>query len=344
MRILLIRTGNTRQVLRKTFGTREWVDYRNNAASIRDALKELGHAVKVIPDGRRLTRRLAWWRPEMAWICSGGIQGRDPACHLPSTLESLGVPYVGATPLAAGLADDKITAKALVSAAGIQTPRAVSVEPNMPLPDFDLAFPVVVKPKHGLCSCGIFKVENRQELRDAVAELQSRYRTAVLLEEYIEGEDLSVPVLQQGALVTLPPLRRQFRWDVERPEANWRRPHGASQMLEGPASIAALNSVEIGNLSQAAIRACSVLGIRHFARVDFRYDGSAFYFLEANHKPDLRRVSLFAVSAASIGITYRQLIQSILEEAVREQQPTATSGCSVSLGQRKSFMEKRRVA
>lgn len=323
MRILVVRTGNTRQVLRESVQTREWTSYRNNSVSIRDALRELGHAVKVIPDGRRLSRRLAWFRPELAWVCSGGIQGRDPACHLPSALESLGIPYVGSTPLAAGIADNKLTAKALVSSAGIRTPRAVTVERNRPLPDFDLAFPVVVKPIHGLCSCGIRKVEERRELGDAVAELQDRYGTSILIEEYIEGKDLSVPVLQRGELVAFPPLRRQFRWDVTRSDAHWRRPHPASQMLEGPASIAKLKSGEIENLSQAAIRACSVLGIRHFARVDFRYDGSEFFFIEANHKPDLRPTSLFAISAASIGVTYRHLIQSILEEAVRDQQPTA---------------------
>jgi D-alanine-D-alanine ligase len=111
MNIAVISTGEPSAVLRRTVSTREWEAYSQNAADIAAALAALGHAVVRLTDGPALVGALSHVRPDLAWVCSGGIQSRDPATHLPAVLEMLGLDYVGATPLAAGLADHKARGK-----------------------------------------------------------------------------------------------------------------------------------------------------------------------------------------------------------------------------------------
>jgi D-alanine-D-alanine ligase-like ATP-grasp enzyme len=62
--------------------------------------------------------------------------------------------------------------------------------------------------------------------------------------------------------------------------------------------------------------AFACLGLRHFARLDFRLSDSSIWFLEANHKPDLTRTSLFAYSARLAGLDHPGLIRHILTTAV----------------------------
>jgi D-alanine-D-alanine ligase len=73
-------------------------------------------------------------------------------------------------------------------------------------------------------------------------------------------------------------------------------------------------------LAQLAVKAFQALGIRHYARVDFRVNESSVpMFLEANYKPDLTRSSLFAQSARLAGMTYSQLIDSLLQLALNHE-------------------------
>jgi D-alanine-D-alanine ligase len=135
-------------------------------------------------------------RPDAAWICSGGIQGQDPATHLPALLEMLGLAYVGSTPLAAGLADNKAKAKALVRNAGITTPdfRVVPAG-GTPSPTITSDYPVMVKPVCGMCSCGVFRADSFPELSRGVAALQREYHSDVLVERFVAGIAAPAPAI-----------------------------------------------------------------------------------------------------------------------------------------------------
>jgi len=329
MRIVVIHSGTGAAVLRRSMATREWEGYYENARSIAQALDRLGHSTTVISDGLNAVSRLARLQPDLAWVCSGGIQGHDQACHLPSLLESLGIPYVGSTPLAAGLCDDKSAAKTFATRAGVDTPKSIGVKLTDPVPDADFTYPVVIKPNHGLCSCGVTKAFQRSGLVDAVARLRAKYCSTVLIESYVNGRDISVPMLQRRDWVALPPVERFFRWDTSPFAVGWERSHPASEMLEGPACIAELPAAIVAAVCDASRAVCAALGIRHFARIDFRLDGSRLFFLEANHKPDFTERSHVALSAAAVGIEYEALIQSVLEVAWND---TNHTDCPANFG------------
>jgi D-alanine-D-alanine ligase len=318
MKIAVIHTGARSSVLRQTLNTREWEAYGDNANDITSALGALGHDAVRLTDGRTLVDSLSEVRPDVAWICSGGIQGHDPATHLPALLEMLGLNYVGSTPLPAGLADNKARAKALLRDAGVTTPD-FSVVPAGTVPPSTVTsdYPVIVKPVCGMCSCGVLGANSFSELQRAVAALQRRYHDDVLVERFVAGIDVTVGVVQAAGatLRCLPPLQRFFGGRDDPAFAHFALPHPNSQLREGPPIAADLTEGQQAAVCTMAASAFAGLGLRHFARLDFRVSGSSIWFLEANHKPDLTRTSLFALSAKLAGLDYHDLIRHILTTA-----------------------------
>jgi D-alanine-D-alanine ligase len=315
VKIAVVHTGARSSVLRQTLNTREWEAYGANAADITSALVALGHDAIRMTDGPQLANSLSEMRPDLAWVCSGGIQGRDPATHLPALLEMLGLDYVGSTPLAAGLADNKAKAKTLLRAAGIATPE-FSVVPAgaMPGPSVTPEYPVMVKPVCGMCSCGVYRADSFEEMRHAVAALQHRYGDDVLVERFVAGTDVTVSVLEDAGRTVrcLPPLQRFFGGRDDPAFAHFALPHPHSELREGPPVAAELTETEQAALFAMAASTFRGLGLRHFGRVDFRIAGGSVWFLEANHKPDLTRTSLFALSARLAGLSHHDLIRHIL--------------------------------
>ena len=318
MKIAVIHTGARSSVIRQTPNTREWEAYLDNALAITTALRDLGHDAVQLSDGLALIESLCELRPDVAWVCSGGIQGRDPATHLPALLEMLGVDYIGSAPLAAGLADNKAKAKAFLRGFGILTPDFSVVPAGAVLLSSTTSdYPVIVKPVCGMCSCGLFLANSFVELQHAVATLHERYRNDVLVEKFVSGTDVTVSVVQiaGGMPRSFPPLQRFFGDRDDPAFAHFELAHPNSQLREGRSVPAVLTEIQRAALSRVSESAFSALGLRHFARLDFRTSDSSIWYLEANHKPDLTPTSLFALSAKLDGLDYHNLIHHILTTA-----------------------------
>lgn len=321
LRVAVIQSGNHAQVLRRTFNTREWEAYHDNARDISGALRSFGHNVTNFHDGREIISFLERSDVDIVWPCSGGIQGRNSAAHLPGILEMLGVEYVGSPPLAAATADHKPTAKIIAEHWGVETPpHQVLRSPLDPL-DPHLDFPLVVKPSIGFCACGVYRVQFLEELRKRVESLIDRYHSAALVEAFIPGRDITVAVLEHdNRLTMMPPIERRFSWgddlaSFSAQEFRWG--HSESTLAESEPLRPNLNQHIASLLETTSETIFHALGLRHFARLDYRLTGDErLYFLEANHKPDLTTRSLFAYSAAVKGMTYPDLIGTILGAAL----------------------------
>lgn len=316
MRIAVINTGRYDQVLRRTFSTREWEAYERNAQDIIQALQTLGHDVFRFTDGKNVICMLEGHNIEVAWVCSGGIQGWNSAAHLPGILEMLGIPYVGSPPLAAAMADHKPTAKKILAFAGLRTPAfQVFCTPDDEL-DERLEFPLVVKPATGLCSCGVYHVSDTHELCNRVEQVMQSYHSEVLVEEFVPGQDLTVPILVQQCPIALPIVERHF-YQLDDPVGKGRGAvpeHPRSTLAETSSFPSDLSPEVFTALPKLAVEAFVALGLRYFARLDFRVNETGIpYFLEANHKPDLTENGLFAQSARRLGIRYQELIDDLLQ-------------------------------
>jgi D-alanine-D-alanine ligase len=283
------------------------------------ALEKGGHAVRVI-DGNMhvidelrdfMPRVMAHERPGMVFNMAYGIQGVSRYTHLPAMLEMLGVPYVGSNPTAHGLALDKVIAKIVFQNAGLPTARFW----NFASPDEsfdDLTFPVIVKPKMEAVSYGVHVVDNKDDLREAVAELIDEFKQHVLVEQFIAGREFAIGLLGNGEPEVFPIVEIDFGGDpnaIQSAEEKLQRPR--EKLC--PAPLPDEKTEELRALARRAFRS---LDLFDFARVDVRMDEEESpYILEINSMASLGLTGTYVRAAQEAGYTYEELVNGILDVA-----------------------------
>ena len=300
----------------------EEFDSPETIAAIAAALGRLGYEVELLGDGLPLVRRLlAGPLPELVFnIAEGRGISRSREAWAPAVLEMFGVPYTGSDPLTLAATLDKDCAKRLVRDAGVAVPAGVLVDGS---PDdreqLDaLSMPVIVKPAFEGSSKGISRtslVTDRTELIEAVECCRQIYRQPILVEEFIDGDELTVGILGNSppeilGVMRVMPVKSDgpflYGLDVKR---DWRR----QVRYEIPAR---LNLVESNAVKQAALTAYRALGCRDVARIDFRLREGVPYFLEANPLPGLTPGSSdLVLMAEGMEIDFQELIGRIVAAA-----------------------------
>jgi D-alanine-D-alanine ligase len=248
-------------------------------------------------------------------------------------LEMMGVPYTGASPEALTLCKDKSLAKKILSFHRIKTPRFVLSPKKRPLRSLKpLAYPVFVKPIASESSEGIAQAalaEDQKSALDRVAFLHEKLASDVLIEEYVEGRELYAGVLGNERLKAFP-LIELFVGDE--PIGAKNAPEGAPKFFTYKAKWdnayrkrwdirsgkpRSLSPERAKKAAQLARRACSVLRVNGYARVDLRLtEAGELYVIEVNPNPGLARLDEFAQAAALAGIDYEALIERIVKLGV----------------------------
>ena len=176
-----------------------------------NALKSKGvdaHAFDPAQQSWSELRQMGYTR---AFIALHGRHGEDGTVQ--GALELMGIPYTGSGVLASALAMDKVMTKRVWSSAGLSTPASISLTPAQQTPDNlarivpELGLPLIVKPPHEGSSIGVTKVERAEQLGQAI-ETAVKLDPTLLAEAFIDGDEVTCPVLGQGAdAVALPVVR-----------------------------------------------------------------------------------------------------------------------------------------
>ena len=307
----------------------EEFDSPKTIQAIADSLRSLGHEVELLGDGEHLLRRLldpgAQGRPDLVFnMAEGTGVGRSREARVPAVLEMLGIPHTGSDPLTLAIALDKPVAKTIVAAAGVAVPRGVVIEGSgfgvQGSTDLEsLQLPVIAKPAFEGSSKGILGkclVEDRSKLEDVVTELLAAYQQPILVEEFIEGDELTVGVLGNSPPQVLGVMRVVPRGAVKRfvYSLEVKRAFSDHVRYECPA---ALSPADTAAVEQSALKAYQALGCRDVARIDFRLRDGVPYFIEANPLPGLAPDwSDIVLLAGALGIEHRELLRRILAAAV----------------------------
>ena len=310
----------------------EEFDAPGTIRAIADALRGLGHEAVELGDGREFLEAILRERPDFVFnFAEGSGVSRNREARVPAVCEMLGVPYTGSDPLAMAVALEKDITRQLVAGAGLAVPRGLTISPPRKPYDGDFAefppilleagldLPVIAKPVFEGSSKGIRSrclVTRAEDLGPTVARLWADYGQAVLIEEFIAGDEVTVGVLGNdppevfGVMKISPKtpadhfvysleVKRDFRRLID---------------YECPAKLAPGLDQEV---AEAALTVFDLLGCRDVARLDFRVRDGVPYFLEINPLPGLNPESSdLVIMAGLLGVTHAELVGRIVAAAV----------------------------
>lgn len=301
------------------------LDSERTVKAIASALREGGHEVTFLEGDKTLYHKLRRGRFDIAFNICEGHQGDARESQVPAILEMLGIPYTGSKVLCLALTLDKPMAKQILAFHDLPTPRfQVFESPYEPI-DSNLRYPLFVKPSREGTGMGISRdsiAHDEEGLRNQVRWLIQTYQEPALVEEYIEGREITVGLLGNEQLRAFPPLEVDFS-PCPTEERGIYTSRIKSELYDlprylCPASLTSAQAEELGQLAVGAFRALNCLDV---ARVDFRldaHDGQKPYILEINPLPGLSPgVSDLVLQAEADGMSHAELINAILNEALK---------------------------
>ena len=253
--------------------------------------------------------------------------------HIASMLELLNIPYTGSGPLTLATCINKVRVKEILMHHGILTPNyQVFYSRNKKL-DPELKFPLIIKPVCMDNSIGITHdavVHNEDELRSRVGYILRTYDQPALVEEFIDGKEITVGILGNGRGATvLPPLEVVFKdWPADEDtvysyEAKWLKETEAwgRVSIECPADLPKYQEYRIKRI---ALQVYDILGCRDYGRIDFRLSKEGVqYVLELNPNPGIspelsedEQPDFIPLAAMKADMSYTELILKIFNEAL----------------------------
>jgi D-alanine-D-alanine ligase len=245
-----------------------------------------------------------------------GPRGEDGTVQ--GMLDTCDVAYVGCGVLGSALAMDKDLAKRVIQASGIATTPWIRLYGSRwgsdPLGVVEqiassLHYPVFVKPSAQGSSVGVAKVQNDQDLKEAI-NVAFRYDTKIIIERAVAGREIEVAVLD-GPRASVPGeviVESEFyTYDAKYADD--------SSRFEAPARLPRFAATEVRTLAE---RVFVELGLSGLARIDFFYDTAkkVFLFNEANTMPGFTSISGFPKMWMASGMTYAELCSGLVDAAV----------------------------
>ncbi len=276
---------------------------------VASALRSRGYSVSLIDISDQLLsgRDLSGWagpgRPGLAFLAVHGTNAEDGAFQ--GLFEMLHIPYTGSGVQASAIAMDKALTKQVLERAGLPVPNGELTDRAIDFPT-----PCIVKPNAQGSTVGLSFVERPEDLGPAI-ERALQYDRACLVEEWVRGTEISVPVLGDQVLPVVEIVPRTGRYDFQS-----KYEMGATEEI----CPARLDPEVTQRAQEYALRAHRALGCSGATRTDMivRADGS-LVLLEVNTLPGMTKTSLLPRSAAVAGLSFEDLCERIVQLALPAQ-------------------------
>ncbi|MCX5777302.1 MAG: D-alanine--D-alanine ligase [Candidatus Firestonebacteria bacterium] len=244
--------------------------------------------------------------PDVAFLGLHGAYGEDG--RIQGALDIIGVKYAGSKMLGSAVTMDKIVAKKLLLGENLPTPAFVEYAGKK----IKFKLPAVVKPADGGSTVGVTIVKNSRAFEKAV-KLALKYCPKVLIEKYIKGREVTVPVFFGRVLPVIEIIPKTSFYDFA---AKYTKGMSVHIM---PAKLEKKLYAEIQKL---ALLTHETLLLKDYSRIDFMIEEKSNkpYILEANSLPGLTGTSLLPEAARYAGISFEELVLKMLAGAVRNGQ------------------------
>ncbi|MBN2097749.1 MAG: ATP-grasp domain-containing protein [Candidatus Omnitrophica bacterium] len=305
-------------------------DSAETIEAIAAALRLGGNQVFLIEQDRRLIDNIRTNNVDIVFNIAEGFSGPSREAQVPAMLDFLNIPYTGSGVLALALSLDKAMSKQIFVTQGIPTPRFQLFKNAPETLNPNLCFPLIVKPNCEGSAKGIHStsvVKDKLQLVEEISRVKKNYRQDVLVEEFIQGRELTVAILGNDPPEVLPILeidftdcknKKEFFYSWEVKEYQGIDPRYPDPKFFCPAHLSVEQEKQVKNVALAAHQA---LGCQDLSRVDIILgQNSNIYVLEVNPLPGLDpQESNLTKIAQAAGLSYPDLINSILASTVKRQ-------------------------
>ena len=277
------------------------------------ATVETGRAIDQMKSGEN--------KIDVAFIAMHGKFGEDGIIQ--GLLESIGMPYTGSGVLASALAMDKVRSSELFLYHGLEVPEFRHYEKNVWGEKIDelserisneFGIPCVIKPADSGSSVGVAVVKKIEDLKNAI-ELAFSKSSTVIAQDFISGREVTCGVLdfgeEKGTQALVPteiiPKNSEF-FDYKA-----KYMPGASNDITPPN----MEKDIIEKIQAIALKAHTILGCSGMSRTDMIVSDDDIYVLETNTIPGMTPTSLLPQEAQALGISFSELLDKIIESALR---------------------------
>ena len=270
------------------------------------ALLESGCDAVAIDVDRDLPGQLQAVAAEVAFICLHGRYGEDGTVQ--GLLEMMHIPYTGSGVMSSSMVMDKVITKQLLLYHEISTPGFMVYRAGDDLAEVLKRcrhFPLIVKPAREGSTIGITIVHDKVQLEAGLTEAL-KHDDLILIEDFIQGDEVTVSVLNNEALPIIKIVPKSGFYDYESKYT----PGQTEYLLPAP-----LEAVLYNRLQEVSVDACKALSCRGAARVDFMVREREFFCLEINTIPGMTETSLLPKAASEAGVTFNELVLQILADA-----------------------------
>lgn len=247
---------------------------------------------------------------DMVFLALHGENGENGKVQ--AAFDLFNIHYTGTGCLGSALSMDKGLAKIVLDAAGVPTPRGITLHKSSykrELAAYTMKFPVVVKPCCGGSSVGVYIVENQDDYEKALKDAFF-YENEIVVEDYIKGREFSVGIIDEKALpvIEIAPLKGFYDYE------NKYKP--GSTIETCPANLSEPIARKMQEYAETGMKA---LSIQAYGRLDFLMnENEDLYCLEANTLPGMTPTSLLPQEAAAIGMDFPTLCEELIRISLKK--------------------------
>jgi D-alanine-D-alanine ligase len=322
------------------------LDSEKTIQALVEAIRSAGHAADFLEGDQTFMDAVRNYKPDICFNIAECHFGDSRESQIPAILEMLRIPYTGSKVLTLALALDKPMTKRILHWHELPTPRFQTFERvDEPLND-DLAFPLFVKPSREGTGMGVTRksiVNDEAQLREQIGNIIIKYKQTALVEQYIEGREVTVGLvgnLQGPVARRVPDDRRAHRVDaglrfLPPMEVNLQPYQETDVVYSNRLKVdiadqleylcpAPLDDEMIDELNWLTAAVFRVTGALDVSRVDFRlnaHEDLKPYILEINPLPGLSPgISDLVIEAAAEDIDHTELVNMILDTALARYQ------------------------
>lgn len=296
-------------------------EHTDSVANSVKSVLEKKYLCDILEFNKVLFSKLEYGEYDLVFNLANGPGGENSLGFLPSILELAKIPYTGSNAVAHNLCYNKLFSSKVLSESGVKTPKFMGVKELEDIENMTFHYPLMVKPKDEGSSRGIHNdsfIESREELEEMLEKLLEEFRPPIMINEYIDGRELTVGVIgNYPDLEVLPILEIDFSSlpagipKIYSFEVKYQWEDRTNYYI--PARLSDELKEKVQKVAKKAFR---VMELRDYARIDMRIEDGVPYVIEINSLPGLNPEYSDIVKMIEYkGKTYEDLVLKIVELA-----------------------------